>query len=276
MTRTLRLPVLLCALAAACSQEQPSSADSDAPSEARAQAERQPTASTTSGESPPINETAQQYLDRTRAGARPRPGDTDPDAVGAIVQCAVCHGANGGGNEALDAPRIGGLPAWYLARQLKYFKAGLRGGTDEDTYGTQMRAIALPLHDQAIEDLAAYLAQMNPPPAAAMQEGDVARGRQIYAVCAACHGMDGKGNPALNTPSLVEQSGTYLVRQLENFRTGLRGSHPADAFGQQMRPIVATSLQSRQDAVDVTAYVASLREGSATPEARSGDEDASR
>jgi len=32
------------------------------------------------------------------------------------------------------------------------------------------------------------------------------------------------------------------VRQIENFRTGLRGGHPSDVFGQQMRPIVTAIL----------------------------------
>src|SRR5262245_1685615 len=69
----------------------------------------------------------------------------DAEAMGAIAPCAVCHGSTGEGNPALDTPRIAGLDAQYLARQLEYFRMSVRGATDEDKYGTQMRAIALTL-----------------------------------------------------------------------------------------------------------------------------------
>ena len=41
--------------------------------------------------------------------------------------CVACHGANGEGNQALNAPKLGGLQDWYVARQLKNFKTGVRG-----------------------------------------------------------------------------------------------------------------------------------------------------
>ena len=89
--------------------------------------------------------------------------------------------------------------------------------------------------------------------------GDVAHGETLFAVCVACHGADGQGSAALNTPGLVEQDGDYLVRQLENFRTGVRGSDPRDIFGQQMRPIVMSMITNPQDAVDVVSYIGTLR-----------------
>jgi cytochrome c oxidase subunit 2 len=74
-----------------------------------------------------------------------------------------------------------------------------------------------------------------------------------------CHGADGRGNAELNTPSIVEQHGEYLIRQLDHYRSGVRGSHPLDVFGQQMVPSVTETLTSRDDVVDVVAYVGSLR-----------------
>jgi cytochrome c553 len=182
-----------------------------------------------------------------------------PHAVGAIATCAVCHGANGEGNPALDAPRISGLGAWYVARQLDNFRSGVRGSSDEDRYGTQMRAIALTLEDdEAIADLAAYLAELQSPYAPATVSGDVEHGADLYATCTACHGMDGRGSVQLSTPSLIGQYDWYLVRQLELFRSGLRGTHPQDVYGAQMRPIVMATLTSRGDIVDVVAYIQSL------------------
>ena len=200
-----------------------------------------------------IHETAQEYMARR--------GDKKPLKAGeAIAQCVLCHGPKGEGNEDLGAPRIGGMAEWYLARQLKYFKTGVRAPSDADRYGTQMRAIVLPLDVATIEDLAAYISTLDPPPAPAQDSGDASRGQQLYATCAACHGPNGRGNPALNTPSLVEQSGDYLVRQIDHFRTGLRGSHRSDTFGQQMRAVVQSTVQSRKDAVDIAAYLGSLRQ----------------
>ena len=42
----------------------------------------------------------------------------------AYAVCAACHGANGMGNKALNAPRIAGQEPWYLERQLNNYKKG--------------------------------------------------------------------------------------------------------------------------------------------------------
>ena len=44
-----------------------------------------------------------------------------------FVTCAVCHGANGEGNRALNAPASGGQNEWYVLRQLTNFCEGIRG-----------------------------------------------------------------------------------------------------------------------------------------------------
>jgi cytochrome c oxidase subunit 2 len=219
--------------------------------------------------SAPLQETAHDYVTRRPERESLAAGEIASDAVGAIPMCSVCHGPAGEGKHDLGAPRIGGLAEWYLARQLKYFRHGLRAATDEDAHGTQMRAIVLMLDgERVIEDLAAYLSTLSPPPAPAIMGGDAAHGRELYAVCMACHGADGRGSVGLNTPNLPEQDGEYLVRQLENFRTGLRGSHPSDVFGQQMRPIVTATIMSRSDAVDIAAYIATLRGTPSAEQAR--------
>jgi cytochrome c553 len=46
----------------------------------------------------------------------------------------------------------------------------------------------------------------------------------IVAVCASCHGTDGKGRD-VETPNLAGQSGIYLRQQLMAFRNGTR-RHP--------------------------------------------------
>src|SRR5579871_1072141 len=65
------------------------------------------------------------------------------------------------------------------------------------------------------------------------------RGQQYYVICAACHGERAEGIEALGAPRLSQLPVSYLVRQLENFRHGRRGSHADDSFGQQMALVAA-------------------------------------
>lgn len=61
-----------------------------------------------------------------------------------------------------------------------------------------------------------------------------------YQTCVACHGAGGEGNPALHAPALAGQLPSYLERQLRQFRDGVRGTHPDDRYGAQMRAMSLT------------------------------------
>lgn len=86
---------------------------------------------------------------------------------------------------------------------------------------------------------------------------DAERGKTLYATCGACHGPNGEGMQALNAPRLAGQEAWYVIRQLQNFKTGVRGSNPADTFGLQMAPM-AQILPDDAAIEDVAAYVQSL------------------
>lgn len=86
----------------------------------------------------------------------PEPGDADRGAQ-AYITCGVCHGPNGEGNEALASPGLTDLQDWYQARQLRYFRDGIRGRGAGDIYGAQMAAMSTTLTDQTIADLIAYI-----------------------------------------------------------------------------------------------------------------------
>jgi cytochrome c oxidase subunit 2 len=173
--------------------------------------------------------------------------------------CTQCHGAAGEGNAAALAPSIAGLPAWYVENQLRGFREGYRGLHFDDVSGMRMRPMALSLADDTeLRDVAAYVASLpvyDPP--ATLAGGDAGRGQTLYAPCIACHGPDGKGNPALNAPPLVGVSDWYALTQLNHFKAGIRGANPKDAFGQLMRPMSMT-LADEQAMRDVIAYVMTL------------------
>ncbi|HIB16260.1 MAG TPA: c-type cytochrome, partial [Candidatus Lambdaproteobacteria bacterium] len=178
----------------------------------------------------------------------------------AYAVCAACHGANGMGNKALNAPKIAGQEPWYLERQLKNFKAGVRGAHPKDPYGMQMRPMALTLaNDQAVSDMAAFLSSM---PVSKSSEstvkGDATAGKASYMICQTCHGPKGGGNKALNSPKLTGLQDWYIVRQLKNFKAGIRGTKSGDLFGMQMRPMAMT-LANDEAINNVAAYIATFK-----------------
>ena len=173
--------------------------------------------------------------------------------------CASCHGADGGGNKALNAPRISGQKAWYIARQLTNFKSGIRGSHEKDIYGQQMRPMSMTLaNDQMVADVSAYVSTLKSPASPPTIKGDAAAGKAAYAICASCHGSNGEGNKALNAPAIAGQNDWYIVRQLYNFKNGIRGADPKDSYGLQMRPMVMI-LADDAAINNVAAYIATLK-----------------
>ena len=176
----------------------------------------------------------------------------------AFAVCASCHGQNGQGNLALNAPKLAGMSQWYIARQLNYYQQGIRGGDDKDILGKQMAPLALTLAGpSAVNDMAAYIQTMQGAPVADTIEGDVERGHSYYVTCGTCHGDKGQGNQGLNAPRLAGQHDWYLKRQLENFKQGVRGKHRQDLYGTQML-LMSQVLQDEQAIDDIVAYLNTL------------------
>jgi len=87
--------------------------------------------------------------------------------------------------------------------------------------------------------------------------GDPAVGQALFVTCTACHGAKAEGNQAVNAPKLAGQAGWYLIRQLNDFKAGIRGSHERDVYGQQMIPF-ASMLTDDAAIRNVVAYIGSL------------------
>ncbi|WP_405234801.1 c-type cytochrome [Lentisalinibacter orientalis] len=174
-----------------------------------------------------------------------------------LALCITCHGVEGRGNPRVNAPRIAGMEAWYVSRQLQAFLNGWRGTHDDDFVGWEMQAMVRSLTPADVSAAAAWFGGLDMPRPEATVQGDPVRGRSLYAPCAACHGPDARGDAELGAPALARQSDWYLVRQLENFRAGRRGYHADDAAGRQMAASVG-GLGDERAIRDVVAYVASL------------------
>jgi cytochrome c oxidase subunit 2 len=80
--------------------------------------------------------------------------------------CASCHGRQGQGIWALNAPRLAQMSDWYLVRQLQNFQQRVRGAHRQDFYGWQMATVSDMLaDDRAIHDIVAYINTLGPAPA---------------------------------------------------------------------------------------------------------------
>jgi cytochrome c oxidase subunit 2 len=171
--------------------------------------------------------------------------------------CTVCHGAQGNGNPAIQAPKIAGIQPWYLKQELERFRGKLRGTQSGDVTGMEMQPVAMQLNDQAIEAVATYVGAFEQRPPPMTVTGDVQHGRKLFAACVACHGAKGKGNDSLHAPALAGQSDWYLVTQLEHFKSGVRGFSSEDVPGSQMRAAAAI-LPDDVSIKDVVSYINTL------------------
>jgi cytochrome c553 len=89
--------------------------------------------------------------------------------------------------------------------------------------------------------------------AAAAAVPDARRGDQIFATCAACHGVDGSGLPDGSVPVIGSQHYPVLLRQLVDYRH-------AERWDIRMEHVSRLKvMQTPQDLADVAALIASLQ-----------------
>jgi len=155
--------------------------------------------------------------------------------------CAGCHGEFGQGSLGGEYPRLAGLDAEYIAKQLSDFKQRKRinipmipFANDRELPGDDVRVIAeylsrielptrlAPVDEEnfdALKRLHASKRVVN----IKDYPGDIELGRTFYHdECANCHGKDGSGNKKKKAPMLAGQYSEYLLRQIQNYRSGTR------------------------------------------------------
>lgn len=168
----------------------------------------------------------------------------DPIAGKAKAQmCFACHGENGIAI-APEIPNLAAQPPLSITYQLIQFRGQQRKGGG-------MEALAAPLSDQDMRDIAAYYANLPPPPAKSGNAGKIAKGEQISSAqyCNSCHGPQLQGQKHI--ARLAGQSPEYLVTQLKNIRGGTRIDMDG-TMGSAARGL------SDEDIEALAAYAASL------------------
>ena len=189
------------------------------------------------------------------APAAPAAAKGDPKAAESIVNqvCAGCHSVDGNSAVATN-PKLAGLNAEYINKQLTDFKSGARKNAI-------MSGMVASLTPQDMLNLAAYFSAQQPKPGTSKDEALALQGQKIYRggvmgagvpACASCHGPQGKGIPT-QFPRLAGQHSDYVYSQLNAFRVADRSNDGA----KMMRTIAAKLTDADMKAV--SSYIQGLR-----------------
>lgn len=178
-------------------------------------------------------------------------GGSQPGAA----PCDACHGADAMGLAAAGFPRLAGISADYLSKQLHDFQSGKR-------ISPVMQPLAKALTEADIKSVTTAIAAMPAPEVPAINRSVSPKGvgerlalrgawdRQIPE-CVSCHGPGGVGVGSA-FPPLANQSEMYLIAQLNAWRDGTRRNDPNDLMGH-----IAKAL-SEDEIKAVAQYFASV------------------
>ena len=150
--------------------------------------------------------------------------------------CAGCHGEYAEGGKDGEYPRLAGLPAEYMRKQIHLFKTSKRLNIpmkpyandrelpEDDVYSVTAYIEAIQLKNimpEFEEGLSAYdkLVIAKQVINIAKVEGDIQVGENLYNKdCKICHGKDGKGKTNSETPRLTGQYTKYLLKQIKAYK----------------------------------------------------------
>jgi cytochrome c553 len=141
------------------------------------------------------------------AGAAPRGAQL-------YLDCAACHGADGGGVVDGSVPAIGGQPAAVIAAALEDFRAARRKDL-------RMQHFSDPQHLAGRDEVmavAAHVAGLRRTTAAGTGDGTrLAQGGALFARrCASCHGAAATAAVTPPRAALAGQHAAYLERKLRD------------------------------------------------------------
>lgn len=165
--------------------------------------------------------------------------------------CAACHGADGN-SVAPTFPKLAGLQAEYLEKQMREFLTGKRKSEIMDA--------SLPaLKSADLSALASYYSSQKPAAGSVSDEKLAAAGKAIFddgntasgvPACSGCHLAAAQGNERY--PRLAGQHATYTVAQVQAFKAGTRSNDKARV----MRAVAARMTE--EEIAAVAEYIAGL------------------
>jgi cytochrome c oxidase cbb3-type subunit 3 len=148
----------------------------------------------------------------------------DPEALAVgqklfLNNCAQCHASDGGGSRGF--PNLTDRD-WLWGGSAEAIKTSITEGRNG-----VMPAMGEALGDQGVKDVRHYLMQLS---GNANDSLRAVYGKEKFAICAACHGADGKGNQALGAPNLTDGvwlhgSGEYIDQTIARGRNSQMPAH---------------------------------------------------
>ncbi|BDR13598.1 cytochrome-c oxidase, cbb3-type subunit III [Vibrio sp. STUT-A11] len=177
-------------------------------------------------------------------GLRPIPEiANDPEALKVgqrlfLQNCSQCHGSDARGQQGFpnltdNAWLYGGEPQ-AIVTTIMHGRVGQMPGW-KDALG-----------EEGVEEVVSYALSLS---GRKVNAREAAAGKARFVVCAACHGTDGKGNPAVGAPDLTDQDwlfGDSRAAVTETVMNGRSGVMPAwkDILGEDKIQLVASYVWS--------------------------------
>lgn len=160
-----------------------------------------------------------------------------------LNNCAQCHASDGGGSRGF--PNLTDRD-WLYGGEAKTIQASIAEGRNG-----VMPAFGAALGDQGVKNVAQYVRSLSGLTADPLR---VAYGKELFMqTCVACHGAEGKGNPAMGAPNLTDKTwlhGSDEPLVMETIAKGRNSHMPAHK-----------DLLTEAKIHLLTAYVLSLSQG---------------
>jgi cytochrome c553 len=178
-----------------------------------------------------------------------RIGPGDPVAGKSKAElCFGCHGEDGNSTDSQN-PKLAGQYGIYIAKQIRNYLANTRSHQ-------VMSGMAASVSDEDLADISAYFASQP------MMKGDRPSSNKIgkklfenddlsrmLVRCNSCHGAAGKGQNPSNPvyPVIGGQHKDYLVKQLIDFRKGVRNNSPGGVMNTTVNRLSDAELEALAD-----------------------------
>ena len=172
-------------------------------------------------------------------------GDAQAHAMGErlfLTHCAQCHGSDAGGSKGFPSLRDND---WLYGGEPQTIRETITNGRNGI-----MPAFGAALGPDGVKNVASYVRSLSNLPADGLR---AQLGKPLFAQnCAACHGLDGKGNQAVGAPNLTDQVWLYGSSEATIMETISKG---------RGSPSAVTRMPAHKDLLDdgkiqlLTAYV---------------------
>jgi cytochrome c oxidase cbb3-type subunit 3 len=165
--------------------------------------------------------------------------------------CSQCHGSDGGGSKGL--PNLTNAnSAWLGERGEAHIIATITNGR----VGMMPPMAAALGGDAQVINVAQYVLSLSGSPHDAAKASS---GKAQFAVCAACHGADGKGIKALGAPNLTDNYWLYgwgeaaIVSAIKNGRNNVMPPQSPMLSAEQIRVVAAYVLSLSKSTIATAA-----------------------